>query len=83
MTCTNPAAEKGTFTCGTKVGNPKRTRWAYHACLGIQLKQRILLILLACGSSNVEKKRKTIHVLHTCTCTGKITRKMLISSVHG
>ena len=37
MTCTNPAAEKGTFTCGTKVGNPKRARWAYHACLGIQL----------------------------------------------
>ena len=58
MTCTNPAAEKGTFTCGTKVGNPKRARWAYHACLGIQLKQRILLILLACGSSNVEKKEK-------------------------
>ena len=49
MTCTNPTAEKGTFTCGTKVGNPKRARWAYHACLGIQLKQRILLILLACG----------------------------------
>ena len=74
-------AKNRTFTCGTKVGNPKWASWAYHACLGIQSKQRIRFIWLACGSSHIDKKRKTIHVLHTCT--SKITRNMLIFRVNG
>jgi len=47
-------AKKRTFTFGTEVGNPKGAGWAYHAFWGIQSKQRIRLILLACGSSHIK-----------------------------